>query len=207
MEIDSAMLIAASAGQSSARVYHWSSAWVSLGRNQTPETALLDSCSIPWVMRPTGGKAVLHGHDITLSIAVPISILRNKIDGAINQKSVVSVYRSLAPLIANAISRSGVECLIGEDSFHSKSYNSQSEDCFMLTSPNDIVEVSSGKKVCGCALRLTENAVLVQASIPVSEPLVNVKSVYNSPAEIYYISLDTDIFRIEFERILSDYLM
>ena len=70
MNRDVQLLDAAEKGNSGARVYTWSKLCVSLGRNQNPERALLNTKKIDWVMRPTGGKAVLHGHDLTVSLIV-----------------------------------------------------------------------------------------------------------------------------------------
>ena len=72
MARDAELLERAERGESAARVYSWDGAWVSLGRFQRPEKALLRSEEIDWVMRPTGGKAVLHGHDVTVGIALPL---------------------------------------------------------------------------------------------------------------------------------------
>ena len=53
----------------------------------------------------------------------------------------------------------------------------RSGDCFAFASPNDVVEATTGAKLCGCALRLTYSAVLVQASIPVLMPDIDPASV------------------------------
>jgi hypothetical protein len=55
-------------------------------------------------------------------------------------------------------------------------------DCFAFSSPNDVVDEETGQKVCGCALRLTETAVLVQASLPKGAPLVPPESVIRNAA-------------------------
>jgi len=202
MDLDRDLLHEAESGELSARVYQWDGAWVSLGRNQQPERALVEGCAVPYVMRPTGGKAVLHGHDVTLSIAAPLSRLNIE---RINPKSVISVYRELAPIIAKSISRCGVHCILGEEGQIGVKDSSTSEDCFMMTSSNDIIESSTGKKVCGCALRLTEHAVLVQASIPAGEPLVQLDQVYHQPAENYFIKISKDDFLAAFEIELNSY--
>ena len=55
-------------------------------------------------------------------------------------------------------------------------------DCFAHVSANDLVDPDSGLKVCGCALRLTDKAVLVQASIPNGLPLVDPQTVFAMPS-------------------------
>ena len=39
-----------------------------------------------------------------------------------------------------------------------------------------------GRKVCGCALKFTRNAILLQASIPIGEPLVEPGLLFDQPA-------------------------
>src|SRR5690242_12058496 len=92
---DIELLELAEKGQLGCRVYSWDGVWVSLGRFQRPEEALIDPESTKWVTRPTGGRAVLHGHDVTVGLAVPLSIL-----GLQGTRSLKAVYRAVTePLI------------------------------------------------------------------------------------------------------------
>src|SRR5262249_19248112 len=130
----------------------------------------------PWVMRPTGGKAVRHGYDICVAIAVPFATL------SLSPRQVKRAYRSLAEPIVLALRALGVPATLVEgtkwenrrsttDSVTggpAKRLPPGTEDCFAYNSPNDIVNEQSGSKVCGCALRFTDSAVLVQASIPLA---------------------------------------
>jgi lipoate-protein ligase A len=61
---------------------------------------------------------------------------------------------------------------------------SKTADCFAHTSDNDVVDPVTGMKVCGCALRLTEYAVLVQASIPNGVPLADPQKLFKHPAVV-----------------------
>lgn len=61
------------------RFYRWSPACLSLGRNQ-PARGLYDlealrAAGIDVVRRPTGGRAVLHDHELTYSVAVRAGVL------------------------------------------------------------------------------------------------------------------------------------
>ena len=58
------------------RLYRWSRATLSLGHGQTPESATdpaaLAALGVPWVRRPTGGRALLHLPDeLTYAFAAP----------------------------------------------------------------------------------------------------------------------------------------
>jgi hypothetical protein len=53
------------------RVYQWASPALTYGVNQQLPPRLVDACTalgIPMLRRPTGGKAVLHGHDLTVAL-------------------------------------------------------------------------------------------------------------------------------------------
>ena len=159
MKRDRALLDAAERGEAGWRVYTWDGVWVSLGRNQSP-TDVLVSGAFPWVQRPTGGAAVLHGHDVTFSCAFPLS----DVSGG-------RLYRVVtAPLLA-AVEACGVLAVIAGGLGTSKEYAAFA-DCFATTTRNDIVDPATGHKICGCALRRTRGGVLLQASIPVGVPCV-----------------------------------
>lgn len=194
MAADSALL---DAGRVAGRVYSWSSVWVTLGRYQRSETALVEGCTVPWVVRPTGGKAVLHGHDVTVGLAVPLSVLGLP-EGS---RRLGDVYRAVvAPLVA-ALGDCGIPAALAETTPFVRSAGKVA-DCFAHVSPNDIVG-PDGRKVCGCALRLTASAVLVQASIPAGPPLVDPATVYANPAQERWSSLDASTYAAALDQRLS----
>jgi lipoate-protein ligase A len=147
---------------------------VSLGRFQVPDRALLDARKTNWVMRPTGGKAVLHGHDVTVGLAA------NLVEVGIEPRNVAEVYRAVIGALVEALNDSGMAAVLAETTAHVRN-TGHTADCFAHTSPNDVVDPETGEKVCGCALRVTERAVLLQASIPVGPPLVDPATVFATP--------------------------
>ena len=194
MAADAALL---EAGRMAVRVYSWSSVWVTLGRYQRPETALVEGCSVPWAMRPTGGKAVLHGHDVTLGLAVPLSSLGLP-EGS---RRLGDVYRAVVGPMVAALCDCGVPAALAETTPFVRSAGKVA-DCFAHVSPNDIVG-PDGRKVCGCALKLTASAVLVQASIPAGPPLVDPATVYANPAQEKWTPLEPADYAEALERRLS----
>jgi lipoate-protein ligase A len=76
-------------------------------------------------------------------------------------------------------------------------------DCFAHIAPNDIVDERIGLKVCGCALRLTSTAVLVQASIPNGKPLVDPRKVFAQPSLLASGTWDATEFATQLEMALS----
>ncbi|MEX2243109.1 MAG: hypothetical protein WD716_04590 [Fimbriimonadaceae bacterium] len=180
MARDAALLALAELGGVHARVYTWDGPWVSLGRFQRPERALRDHNAINWVVRPTGGKAVLHGHDVTVGFAANLRDLGMNDDEA---RRISTVYRAAtAPLIA-ALCNAGVPAVLAENTRHTRNAG-HTADCFAHVSPNDIVDPATGMKVCGCALRVTEGAVLLQASVPTTRPLVDPATVFDQPSQV-----------------------
>lgn len=159
---DSRLLEAAEAGEAGARVYDWSEPWVTLGRFQSPERVLVRGANVPWIVRPTGGKAVLHGHDITIGLTLPLA----------EPTRLAHAYRiAIAPIIS-AMRSCGLPAALAENTPYSKR-GPRTADCFSHVSPNDVVDERTGQKICGCALRLTKHAVLLQASIPVRRPTLD----------------------------------
>jgi len=198
MARDAVLLERAERGRAYARVYTWDGAWVSLGRFQRPERALRSPASINWVMRPTGGKAVLHGHDVTVGIALSLS------DNGISQsesRRISAVYRrAVAPLV-EALSRAGLPAVLADGTKYVKTAG-RTADCFAHVSPNDIVDPNTGAKVCGCALRVTASAVLLQASVPVSDPLVDPSELFASPHRFSgKRELDLDLLASELQKV------
>ncbi len=169
MSRDQILLDRAERGEAGCRVYSWGAPWVTLGRYQSPERDLCSSADTSWVIRPTGGKAVLHGHDITVGLAVPL----NRFSGL---RSIKSIYPAVVAPLVNALRACDVPAALAEETPHAGK-GQRTADCFAHVSPNDVVDVRSGKKVCGCALRVTQTAVLVQASLPYRSPILDPASV------------------------------
>ena len=171
------------------RIYTWDSAWVSLGKFQRPETALKTGCAVPRVMRPTGGRAVLHGHDLTIAFFVPTRMLNAL---GFDQRSVKQIYRwAMNPLVL-ALRDAGIEANLG-DSQRSQNHKSNQSDCFLAISGSDVFDQASGKKVCGSALAVTDAGALIQASIPISKPLVDPSTVFDFPAPPSFVAVKREL--------------
>ncbi len=148
----------------SARIYKWNGLWISLGKNQQPSQVFSDPDACSWVIRPTGGKAVWHNGDVTVSIAAPLSAI------GCAPRETKKVYRTIISPIVNALCDSGIDACLGEN-LQSKLLEHPSHNCFLSRSPNDVLNRATGRKIVGCALRITRRAVLAQCSIPPMENL------------------------------------
>lgn len=151
MRIDSEMLDSASA-RCAARTYSWDGPWISTGRFQR-DFVVGNGC--PTVRRPTGGRAVQHGEDLTVAIAADVTSL------GLDSRRLAEIYQRLViPLCA------GFEA-IGQPALPVSQREAAGDemDCFRVRSGFDLVS-PEGQKRCGVALRVSGSAVLLQASMP-----------------------------------------
>lgn len=106
MAIDRALLESVKAGgRPSLRFYRWSPPCLSLGRNQPASPALGEAAArrgIDVVRRPTGGAAVLHDHELTYSVAVPVGGLGSPRE----------TYRALNRALVAGLRRLGVAAAV-----------------------------------------------------------------------------------------------
>ena len=159
MALDRAALARAEEGTATLRIYSWERPTVSLGRRQSPEDVAELFPGLPTVGRPTGGGAVLHGHDLTVALALPLELL------GVRPREVRETYRRMVAPLAEALEACGLPCGLAEDRA-----SEESADCFAGTGRMDLLDARTGRKIVGCALAATRGAALLQASAPASEP-------------------------------------
>jgi lipoate-protein ligase A len=152
MARDSAMLLTIGPNEVRARLYEWNGPWVTLGRFQSSSGFDL------WVRRPTGGRAVYHGQDWTISIAAGLPGL------GIGPKQIRAGYRLLTRPILDALTACRANAALAERTTHVTPTGPSQVSCFATTAPLDLVD-GTGQKLCGVALRTTESAILLQASL------------------------------------------
>lgn len=182
MAADEAILEAVLAGESppTLRFYRWAKPAISLGRFQQGERVLhLALCrqrNIPIVQRLTGGKAVLHGHDLTLCLVAPLRCFSPA-------HRVVEVHLRLV----NGLRRGFY--LLGIDACPARRVDSHvlrgaHAGCFERTLPGDLTTPDGVKLVGGAQYRRAE-VVMEQMSIPCAplpEALRGCLHPWNEPA-------------------------
>lgn len=160
------------------RFYTWKKATLSLGVNQNPLRRLnLRRCfadSVEIVVRPTGGREILHGWDLCCSVIWPAKEAITRVD-----------FRSLFDRI-NEILNSGLRRMGIDGRRHKVSRRPIIKDgpCF---SQIDRGEISAGgKKIIASAQRIYRNSVLQQSSISLARPDRNIADYlqYGSKSEI-----------------------
>lgn len=103
MATDAALLAhARRTGEATLRLYDWSRRTLSLGRHERArglyDPNRLATAHVDVVRRPTGGRALLHHHELTYSVTAPA-------DGT----SLAESYRAINALLLHALARLGVD--------------------------------------------------------------------------------------------------
>lgn len=140
------------------RVYRWDRPAVTIGRLQDEAAVRREFRGLPLVRRPTGGRAVLHGDDLTISVVVRSDQLPSA-----PTSGVLASYRQIVAGIIAAYETLGVAVAVG-----SGGRNTGSEDCFHAAARCDLVNAASGAKLAGCAQRRESGVILQQMSLRMS---------------------------------------
>lgn len=136
------------------RLYGWSPACVSLGRNQNEaflDKDFLKSKNIDVVRRLTGGRALLHDKEITYSYVCSASSLKNG-------ESVVASYKEISQLLIDAFETLGLKLEFGQKTPHTKF-----DYCMSISTGADLG--FEGKKLIGSAQFRKEGYILQHGSI------------------------------------------
>lgn len=136
------------------RLYAWSPACISLGRNQDDNflnKSFLKSKKIDTVKRLTGGRAILHDKELTYSYVCSVSSLQNG-------QSVVNSYKEISQLLINGFEKIGIKLEFGMNKPHTKF-----DYCMSVSTGADLT--FEGKKLIGSAQFRKEDYILQHGSI------------------------------------------
>ncbi len=138
------------------RVYRWDRPAVSIGRLQEEQSVLRLHPGLPCVRRPTGGRAVLHGDDLTLSVVTRLDWLPQ------DAGTVLASSQRVLRGVLLALQCCGQEAAFGSESSRT---NRGAVDCFDLSAPCDLVNARTGRKLAGSAQRRESGVLLQQMSL------------------------------------------
>jgi len=154
---DMAITEAAAAGEAppTLRLYRWAPPCLSLGRHQLPEAVDMAFCrshGVDVVRRPTGGRAVLHHHELTYAVIAPLGT-------GILPRHLQEAYRMICSGLVLACRAIGIDATLtpGEINMRLPSPAS-SIPCFQAPAGGEVAV--SGKKIIGSAMRLHNGIVL-----------------------------------------------
>jgi len=138
------------------RLYEWQAPAVTIGRFQDAQKSLnadrIRELDLPVVRRPTGGRAVYHGADLTYSLVFPTELAGGR--------SVRESYTQLSMIFVEALRGQGIVLKQGERAAPGRE---SAADCFALSAAPD--HTLDGRKVIGSAQLRRGSSVLQQGSI------------------------------------------
>lgn len=160
MAVDEAVARAVAAGESppTLRFFRWRPPCLSLGFNQpysVADEAFCKAQGLDITRRPTGGRAVLHHHELTYSVAAPLGLPPFPRD-------LQGCYRLMCQALITGLRKIGVEAELSappEALIHPKS----AAPCFMQPAGGEIVV--GGRKLVGSAMRRLGPAILQHGSL------------------------------------------
>lgn len=157
--------VEAGLASSTVRFYTWEKPSITIGKFQdTGRTLNVAECErllVPTVRRPTGGRGILHGDDLTISICASLASLHLPPE---TTHSITAIYLRLSELFLRAFEKLGVGAKIGEGT--PPSVSNYYGDCFLIASSADIVSERMGHKMLGSALFRRGDFFIQQVSIP-----------------------------------------
>jgi len=170
MALDESAMESARRGAVAVRLYSFEPDCISLGRNQPtvgqlngrPSDRLVPGLDV--VRRPTGGRAVFHGPEVTYAVAVPERLLGGP----------RATYRAIHAALAAALARLGVplDARAAEGTEPGASAGGAAgrprgrldlEECFVAAAPGEITV--GGRKLVGSAQWRHRGAILQHGSI------------------------------------------
>jgi lipoyl(octanoyl) transferase len=142
-------------GQAVLRVYAWSAPTLSLGRNQRArgayDLARAAALGVGIVRRPTGGRALLHHHEVTYSVTAPDAF----------DPTLRGAYARINALLLGALRSLGVPAALAEPA--GRALPPGLAPCFDEPSAGEIVV--GGRKLVGSAQWRHDGALLQHGSI------------------------------------------
>jgi lipoate-protein ligase A len=158
MAVDEALLAAAArGGPPTLRLYAWDGPWLSLGLGQALAPARAAACAaagVRIVRRATGGRAVLHGADLTYAVAAPAGALPEGLRAS---------YAQVAEALVAALAFLGLAASRAPAPQAPPAASGRPFDCFARAGIEEICV--AGRKLVGSAQRRGRGAVLQHGSL------------------------------------------
>jgi lipoate-protein ligase A len=165
------------------RFYTWDRPTLSIGHFQKPNTIpgdRLEALGIFPVRRISGGAAVLHGCDLTYSVAARV--------GGHLPLGIMASCQYICEGILKGLQILGVPAEFGQD----RSSSDRPASCFVVSAPTDIVY--RGRKLAGSAQHCYGEALLQHGSITVRDNSRLLEQVFGNP-DLDSIALEQILLR------------
>ena len=139
------------------RLYGWSRPTVSIGYAQDARKDIdLERCQeldLGLVRRPTGGRAVLHEHELTYSLVAPEKVFSKP-------SSILEIYKEISGALIAGLSLLGIEAQLVP-----VQRSKMPPSAFCFSSPSAYEVAVQGNKLVGSAQKRSRGYVLQQGSI------------------------------------------
>ncbi len=156
MAVDETLLASAiDSGPPTLRFYRWSGPWLSLGYRQRLDAPRLAACAragVGVVRRTTGGRAVLHGEDLTYAVVAREEAL---------PAGLAATYAFVAEALQEALAALSVAA--EPTPRPAATQRAEAFDCFAEPAAEELC--AGGRKLIGSAQRRTGGGVLQHGSI------------------------------------------
>ncbi len=180
------------------RLYGWSPACISLGRNQQDafiDKKFLKDTGIDLVKRLTGGRALLHDDEITYSYICPVSYLKNG-------ENVKESYMEISKILIDGFAKLGIELGFGA----SKPVNTKFDYCMLISTGADLCY--KGKKLIGSAQCRKSGYILQHGSILYDYNSELLEKIFKEPVNTAVITsikeINQDLTKDEIIRVFSN---
>ena len=154
-------------------IYSWSRPTLSFGRHQ-PTMGLYDlerlrKADVDVVRRPTGGRAILHDHEITYSVTAPLD----------DRSPLRATYSRINRILLDGLARLGVNAELA--SVAQRAESPSVRPCFETPSEGELV--ADGRKLVGSAQWRDQGALLQHGSILVGDDQSSLPSFATAAAD------------------------
>lgn len=178
MAVDSAIAqaVGADCQPATLRLYGWKPHCLSLGYGQRAREADAEALRRRgWelVRRPTGGKAILHGDELTYSLCLPL-------DHPLASGDIVESYRRLSAGLLRALDMLGLPALANPAQERARS-EASGPVCFVQPSHYEILV--DGRKLIGSAQLRRKGVMLQHGTIPIRGDVARICDVLSFEAE------------------------
>lgn len=178
MAVDEAILIHHGRGRvpPTLRFYRWRPAAVSIGYFQSLHDQIdLPACralGLDRVRRPTGGRAVLHEHEVTYSVVIDQRLLPG---------GVIETYRRLSLGLLSGLARLGLAAELAATAATAPAGRRRTGTGACFDAPSWYELVAGGRKVAGSAQVRRRGVILQHGSIPLEFDARKLLSVLRAP--------------------------
>jgi lipoate-protein ligase A len=161
MAVDEALLESAGEGITTLRFYQWSEPTLSLGYFQAvvEREGHAPSHECPLVRRASGGGAIVHDHELTYCLAVPIAQRFGALANAL--------YDAIHNTLIETLAEWGVRAELHRPTANVASIAPQPFLCFQRRTPGDVI--CGGAKIAGSAQRRQRGGLVQHGSILLSQ--------------------------------------